>query len=143
MIKALILGEEERGQSQYQVVCFLFHFPKDSFISSDAMSKLRQKNPSAIRIPEQDLVRDNYTMDYHVMLQHSGVFSPHVADMCAEAKESTYVRHEDLTVWSINQGECWLFMQILTSDMNRNRVFRVVYHEIHRVYVYHPSSIWY
>ncbi|XP_044749174.1 out at first protein [Coccinella septempunctata] len=104
VIKALILGEEERGQSQYQVVCFLFHFPKDSFISSDAMSKLRQKNPSAIRIPEQDLVRDNYTMDYHVSLQHSGVFSPHIADLCAEAKESTYVRHEDLTFWSINQG---------------------------------------
>lgn len=104
VIKALILGEEERGQSQYQVVCFIFHFPKDSFISSDAMSKLRQKNPSAIRLPEQDLARDNYTMDYNVILQHSGVFSPHVADLCAEAKEATYVRHEDLTVWSINQG---------------------------------------
>ncbi|KAK9876663.1 hypothetical protein WA026_014039 [Henosepilachna vigintioctopunctata] len=104
-IKALILGEEERGQSQYQVVCFVFHFTKDSFISSDAMSKLRQKNPSAIRIPEEDLGKENYTMEYNVILQHSGVFSPHISDLCAEAKDSTYVRHQDLTIWSVNQGK--------------------------------------
>lgn len=42
ILKALVLGEEERGQSQYQVMCFLCHFQKGEFISSDAMSKLRQ-----------------------------------------------------------------------------------------------------
>lgn len=42
VLKALVLGEEERGQSQYQVMCFVVHFNKDDFISSDAMSKLRQ-----------------------------------------------------------------------------------------------------
>lgn len=42
ILKALVLGEEERGQSQYQVMCFVCHFNKDDFISSDAMSKLRQ-----------------------------------------------------------------------------------------------------
>lgn len=57
ILKSLILGEEERGQSQYQVMCFIFHFTKDSFISSDAMSKLRQKNPSTVRTPEEDLGR--------------------------------------------------------------------------------------
>lgn len=43
IIKALVLGEEERGQNQYQVLCFVNHFFKVDFISSDAMSKLRQK----------------------------------------------------------------------------------------------------
>lgn len=42
ILKALVLGEEERGQSQYQVMCFVCHFNRDDFISSDAMSKLRQ-----------------------------------------------------------------------------------------------------
>lgn len=42
ILKALVLGEEERGQSQYQVMCFVCHVNKDEFISSDAMSKLRQ-----------------------------------------------------------------------------------------------------
>ncbi|KAK6636250.1 hypothetical protein RUM43_009908 [Polyplax serrata] len=42
ILKALVLGEEERGQSQYQVMCFVCHFSKDDYISSDAMSKLRQ-----------------------------------------------------------------------------------------------------
>lgn len=42
VLKALVLGEEERGQSQYQVMCFLTKLQKGDFISSDAMAKLRQ-----------------------------------------------------------------------------------------------------
>lgn len=104
ILKALILGEEERGQSQYQVVCFIFHFPKDSFISSDAMSKLRQKNPTTIRTPEEDKGRFNYTMDYTVDIANSAIISPHIAETCNEASSSTYTRHEDVVVWSTIQG---------------------------------------
>jgi hypothetical protein len=104
ILKALILGEEERGQSQYQVVCMIFHFDKNSFISSDAMSKLRQKNPSTIRTPEEDLGRTNYTMDYSVVLPHSGLISPHISELCAEAGEATYTRHADLVLWAASQG---------------------------------------
>lgn len=42
ILKALVLGEEERGQFQYQVMCFLLHADKTEFISADAMAKLRQ-----------------------------------------------------------------------------------------------------
>lgn len=42
VLKALVLGEEERGQSQYQVMCFVSRLSKNDFISTDAMSKLRQ-----------------------------------------------------------------------------------------------------
>lgn len=104
VLKSLILGEEERGQSQYQVVCFIFHFPKDSFISSDAMAKLRQKNPSAIRLPEDDLGRTNHSMDYVVLLKHAGIISPHISDMCAEAGQATYTLHEDVVKWAAAQG---------------------------------------
>ncbi|KAF7287227.1 hypothetical protein GWI33_002046 [Rhynchophorus ferrugineus] len=100
ILKSLILGEEERGQSQYQVMCFIFHFPKDSFISSDAMSKLRQKNPSTVRTPEEDLGRVNHTMDYVVLLKHSGIISPFIVDICSEAGQATYTRYEDILKWS-------------------------------------------
>lgn len=48
MLKALVLGEEERGQSQYQVMCFITKFAKNEFISSDAMAKLRQVSETII-----------------------------------------------------------------------------------------------
>ena len=38
----LSLAEEERGQSQPQLMCYVTRFIKNEFISSDAMSKLRQ-----------------------------------------------------------------------------------------------------
>jgi Transcriptional regulator, Out at first len=44
ILKALVLGEEERGQSQYQVMCFVTKLQKGDFISSSAMAKLRQVN---------------------------------------------------------------------------------------------------
>jgi hypothetical protein len=49
VLKALVLGEEERGQSQYQVMCFVTKFQKGDFISSDAMAKLRQVGKSSNR----------------------------------------------------------------------------------------------
>lgn len=131
ILKSLILGEEERGQSQYQVMCFIFHFAKDSFISSDAMSKLRQKNPSTVRTPEEDLgryvddkkthfqiltivvfffSRANHTMDYAVVLKHSGIISPFIRDVCAEAGQATYTRYEDIMKWSnIHGKKCFLY----------------------------------
>ncbi|XP_050299573.1 out at first protein [Anthonomus grandis grandis] len=104
ILKTLILGEEERGQSQYQVMCFVFHFAKDTFISSDAMSKLRQKNPSTVRVPEEDLGRVNHTMDYTVIIKHSGIISPFIREVCAEAAQASYTRFEDIMKWSNIHG---------------------------------------
>lgn len=47
VLKALVLGEEERGQSQYQVMCFVTKLQRGDFISSDAMAKLRQVSVSS------------------------------------------------------------------------------------------------
>ncbi|XP_018324718.1 out at first protein [Agrilus planipennis] len=104
ILKALVLGEEERGQSQYQVMCFIFHTTRDAFISSDAMSKLRQKNPGTIRTPEEDRGRQNYTMTYSVDLGRSSIISPHISDMCTEASDATYTRYEDIQQWATSQG---------------------------------------
>ena len=42
MVHVVRLGEEELGQKPYQEVCFVTRFTKEDYISSDAMSKLRQ-----------------------------------------------------------------------------------------------------
>ena len=42
IFQVTVLGEEELGQNQFQVMCFVSRFVKNEFISSDAMSKLRQ-----------------------------------------------------------------------------------------------------
>ena len=105
MIKALVLGEEERGQNQYQVMCFVDRFYKMDFISSDAMSKLRQKNPGTIRVAEEDRGHSNYSMDLFLDVSKSNVISKHVTTLCAEAAASTYTRSEDLKQWAQRPGK--------------------------------------
>ncbi|CRK86512.1 CLUMA_CG000204, isoform C [Clunio marinus] len=114
VLKALVLGEEERGQSQYQVMCFVTKFQKGDFITSDAMAKLRQKNPTTIRTPEEDRGKENYTMTgWLVNLDRSSPISRHLS-ICSEAKDSTYVRDVDLKSWSEIPGSS---MSILESSV--------------------------
>ena len=42
VFKAVLLGEEERNEPPYQALCFITPFVLNEFITSDAMSKLRQ-----------------------------------------------------------------------------------------------------
>ncbi|XP_061392392.1 out at first protein [Musca vetustissima] len=100
ILKALVLGEEERGQNLYQVMCFVTKFNKGDFISSDAMAKLRQKNPSTIRTPEEDKGKDTFTMTSWVHLNRSQPISRHLVTLCNEALDATYVRDVDLKAWS-------------------------------------------
>ncbi|KAK0181535.1 hypothetical protein PV327_003812 [Microctonus hyperodae] len=99
VIKVLVLGEEERGQHQYQVMCFVNYYYKMDFISSDAMSKLRQKNPGTIRIAEEDRGYTNYTMDLFLDATKSKLISKHIVTFCNEAADSTYTRNDDIKQW--------------------------------------------
>lgn len=101
-----MLGEEERGQSQYQVMCFATKFNKGDFISSAAMAKLRQKNPHTIRTPEEDKGRETYTMSSWVQLNRSLPITRHLQGLCSEAMDATYVRDVDLKSWADLSGEC-------------------------------------
>ncbi|KAM7354440.1 BRICHOS-like domain-containing protein out at first [Cochliomyia hominivorax] len=100
ILKALVLGEEERGQNLYQVMCFVTKFQKGDFISSDAMAKLRQKNPSTIRTPEEDKGKETFIMTSWVHLNRSQPITRHLVSVCGEAVDATYVRDVDLKAWS-------------------------------------------
>ncbi|XP_011499526.1 PREDICTED: out at first protein [Ceratosolen solmsi marchali] len=104
IIKAVVLGEEERGQNQFQTMCFVNHFYKMDFISTDAMSKLRQKNPGTIRVAEEDKGHTNYTLDFFLDVSHCNVISKHINTLCSETGVSTYTRYEDIKLWAQRPG---------------------------------------
>ena len=42
MLKTAVFGEMERGEKPLHTLCYVLKFSPNEFISSDAMSKLRQ-----------------------------------------------------------------------------------------------------
>ena len=55
-----------------------------------------QKNPSAVRHPEEDQPDDMFTMDLLLNVAASHVISPYIAGLCDAAKDMTYTRDSDL-----------------------------------------------
>ncbi|XP_071485945.1 out at first protein-like [Diadema antillarum] len=100
IFKTIVLGEEERLESQVRIMCFVTKFSKTEFISSDAMSKLRQKNPGTIRNPEEDKGSELLTFDLSINLDNAGRISPHIQETCKEAKGNIYTREADIKAWS-------------------------------------------
>jgi len=100
IFRMITMAEEEKGQrgDAYQVICQVIRFSKSDFISADAMSKLRQKNPGAIRSPEEDKGLESFLMDSRILVggNSANAISPHINSLCAEAASSTYVRDQDL-----------------------------------------------
>lgn len=100
IFRMITMAEEEKGQrgDAYHVLCHVIRFSKSDFISADAMSKLRQKNPGAIRTPEEDKGLETFLMDSRISVgaNAANAISPHINSLCGEASHSTYVREQDL-----------------------------------------------
>lgn len=100
VFRVVVLAEEEQGHREPQVLCFLIRFNRLGFISVDAMSKLRQRNPLAEREPEDDRGRELVQLDLSVDLSRAGLISPHVATLCADAHQATFARQGDIQAWA-------------------------------------------
>lgn len=48
IFRALILGELERGQSQFQALCFVTRLHRNEIIPSESMAKLRQVRDTCV-----------------------------------------------------------------------------------------------
>jgi len=103
IFRALILGELEKGQSQFQALCFVTRLHHNEIIPSEAMAKLRQKNPRAVRQAEEVRGLEHLHMDIAVNFSQGGLLSPHLRNVCAEAADSIYTRQEDVRFW-LEQG---------------------------------------
>ncbi|EPY88052.1 out at first protein-like protein [Camelus ferus] len=103
IFRALILGELEKGQSQFQALCFVTRLHHNEIIPSEAMAKLRQKNPRAVRQAEEVRSLEHLHMDVAVNFSQGGLLSPHLRNVCAEAADAIYTRQEDVRFW-LEQG---------------------------------------
>lgn len=103
IFRALILGELEKGQSQFQALCFATRLHHNEIIPSEAMAKLRQKNPRAVRQAEEVRGLEQMHMDVTVNFSQGGLLSPHLRNVCAEAADAIYTRQEDVRFW-LEQG---------------------------------------
>ncbi|KAG7267686.1 hypothetical protein CRUP_025392, partial [Coryphaenoides rupestris] len=100
IFRALILGELERGQNQYQALCFLSRLNHNEIIPSESMARLRQqKNPRAVRLAEERRGLEQLTMATAVNLSRAGQLSAHVYNVCGEAHEAIYASQEDAKHW--------------------------------------------
>uniref|UniRef100_A0A8C6T5M5 Out at first protein homolog n=1 Tax=Neogobius melanostomus TaxID=47308 RepID=A0A8C6T5M5_9GOBI len=99
IFRALILGELERGQNQYQALCFVTRLNRNEIIPSDSMARLRQKNPQAIRLAEERRGLDQLAMSVAVNLSRASQLSSHIHNMCSEAREAIYTREADVKYW--------------------------------------------
>ncbi|XP_071432425.1 out at first protein homolog [Pithys albifrons albifrons] len=99
IFRALILGELERGQSQFQALCFVTRLHRNEIIPSESMAKLRQKNPRTVRQAEEVRGLEHLSMDVAVNFSKGAQLSSHLHNVCAEAKEAIYTREEDVKFW--------------------------------------------
>ncbi|XP_045207562.2 out at first protein-like [Mercenaria mercenaria] len=111
IFRVIVPWEEERGivQSTPQVLCFITRFGKNEFISSDAMSKLRQKNPTAVRTPEEDKGLEKHTLNLVVNIDQSAILSQHLYNICHDARDSMYIEDTDVKLLS----------QVLNHDVDK------------------------
>ncbi|KAF6105224.1 out at first-like protein [Phyllostomus discolor] len=103
IFRALILGELEKGQSQFQALCFVTRLHHNEIIPSEAMAKLRQKNPRAVRQAEEVRGLEHLHLDIAVNFSQGGLLSPHLHNVCAEAVDTIYTRQQDVKFW-LEQG---------------------------------------
>ncbi|KAK9520840.1 hypothetical protein VZT92_020700 [Zoarces viviparus] len=103
IFRALILGELERGQNQYQALCFISRLSRNEIIPSESMARLRQKNPQAIRLAEERRGLEQLEMSAAVNLSQASQLSSHMHNMCSEAREAVYTRESDVRHW-LDQG---------------------------------------
>lgn len=108
LLKVVMPGEEEWGQTQYQVLCFLTHSANSEFIAADAMAKLRQKNPGSVRVAEEERPTQRVHLD--TWLSTRARLSPLLAQHCAEAPGTVYTSRAHLHKWSSRPGmdSAWL-----------------------------------
>ncbi|XP_051962931.1 out at first protein homolog [Xyrauchen texanus] len=99
IFRALILGELERGQSQYQALCFITRLNHNDIIPSESMARLRQKNPQAIRTAEEKRSTEMLSMDVAVNLTRTWQLSAHIHNMCSVAREAVYTCEADVKHW--------------------------------------------
>ena len=91
IMRIIIPGEEELGQPLFQVVCFVSYFNGD-LIPPEAVMKLRQKHPGALRTAEDDQGEVLQECDLSINSTPSklATISSHLSSLCKDARTTRY-----------------------------------------------------
>lgn len=109
IFRALVLGEPERGQNQYQTLCFISHLGHNEIIPTESMARLRQKNPHAVRLAEERRGLERVEMGVAVNVSRAGRLSGHLHSLCSEARDALYAPQGDAQSWQDKGVEASVF----------------------------------
>jgi len=59
-----------------------------------------QKNPTAIRMPEEERPAQSYLLDISLSVNKLHLLSPHLYNICKEAKDTVFAQEADMRTWS-------------------------------------------
>ncbi|XP_031663540.1 out at first protein homolog [Oncorhynchus kisutch] len=97
--RALILWEPERGQNQYQVLCFISRLNHHQITPTESMARLRQRNPNLVRRAEERCGVEHLHMDMVVNMSRAGHLNTLIHNVCKEAHEGSYTQTVDTKHW--------------------------------------------
>ena len=87
IMRVIIPGEEELGQPLFQALCFVSYFNGD-LIPPEAVMKLRQKHPGALRTAEDDqgdIIQES-PLSLTSNLPKLAAISSHLSSLCKDAR---------------------------------------------------------
>ncbi|XP_048045494.1 out at first protein homolog isoform X2 [Megalobrama amblycephala] len=117
IFRALVLGEPEKGQSQYQALCFISHLDHGELIPSEAMARLRQKNPHVVRSAEERHGVERFTMNAVLNMSRSWYLSTHIRNVCRDARDLVYTRQQDVKHW-LDKGVEGSIFEVFPQSLN-------------------------
>ncbi|GFO32981.1 out at first protein-like [Plakobranchus ocellatus] len=79
------------------------------------------KNPTAIRSPEEERETTIYSLDLLVNLEKALVISPHIYNLCKEAKDGVFTQESDLKTISKSLDKDYNTLISATSDLSPNK----------------------
>lgn len=102
VLRLIIPGEEELNEPRSQTICFISSFNHD-LISPEAVMKLRQKHPTAIRLADEDM--GEIVQDSPIRIQPKSTLgiSSHLSKMCRFETFSS--QHELYNI--VSHSELW------------------------------------
>ena len=102
IFRIIQLGEQELQEKLYYVYCFVTHLPPNQFISSDAMSKLRQVRYTIYLV--NFLLKHNQCTIYLVnsLLKHNR-YTIYLVNFLLKHNENTIIKrmHFDQTIFCL------------------------------------------
>lgn len=127
--RIILAGEEELNEPRAQTLCFITSFTND-LITPEAVMKLRQKNPGAVRTADDDLGETVIETSIRLQIRSYALISSHLSKMCGRDTFSS--QNELSNIFEGNNGK----LQAVISESgyeNLQNCYYLDYHESNNI----------